>query len=190
MASLFTHAFVGAAIGRGARPAWRRDPRFWPVVVAFSILPDVDSIGFHLGVPYGALCGHRGLTHSLLFALIAAVLGAMWLDRRLDRQWKLALVLFFVMASHGVLDAMTNGGLGVAFFSPFDRQRYFLPWRPILVSPIGAGGFFSIRGLRILANEIVWIWCPTIVVVALIKLAKGVKGLYRPTTQSLGNNQD
>jgi len=37
---------------------------------------------------------------------------------------------------------MTNGGLGIAFFSPFDPARYFLPWRPILVSPIGASVFF------------------------------------------------
>lgn len=31
---------------------------------------------------------------------------------------------------------LTDGGLGVAFFSPFDNKRYFLPWRPIRVSPI------------------------------------------------------
>ena len=190
MASLFTHAFVGAAIGRGAGPVWRRDRRFWPAVVAFSILPDVDSIGFHLGIPYGALWGHRGLTHSLLFALLVGTWGAVWLDGRFQRQWKLALVLFCVVASHGVLDAMTNGGLGVAFFSPLDTQRYFLPWRPILVSPIGAGRFFSIWGLRIMANEIVWIWCPTIAVLTLIKVFKSVKDAYQPTTQSLGNDQE
>jgi inner membrane protein len=46
---------------------------------------------------------------------------------------------------------MTNGGLGVAFF---------LPWRPILVSPIGVGRFFSERGFAVLQSELVWIWLP------------------------------
>ena len=176
-------------IGQAGKPAWRKDWRFWPVVIAYSILPDIDSIGFHMGVPYGALWGHRGLTHSLLFALLVGAAGAVWLDGRFHRQWKLALVLFLVVASHGVLDAMTNGGLGVAFFSPFDTQRYFLPWRPILVSPIGAGRFFSTWGLRIMANEIPWIWCPTIAILALIKLAKSLKEVFQPGARSLGNDQ-
>jgi hypothetical protein len=32
---------------------------------------------------------------------------------------------------------MTDGGLGCALFWPFDTTRYFAPWRPIPVSPIG-----------------------------------------------------
>ena len=104
-------------------------------------------------------------------------------------KWKLALVLFLVVASHGVLDAMTNGGLGVAFFSPVDTERYFLPWRPILVSPIGAARFFSTWGLRIMANEILWIWCPAVAVLVLIKLAKSLKAAYQPEARSLGNDQ-
>ncbi len=68
--------------------------------------------------------------------------------------------LFLATASHGVLDAMTNGGLGVAFFSPFDNSRYFLPWRPIRVSPLSFGRFFSARGYLILQNELLWIWLP------------------------------
>jgi inner membrane protein len=54
---------------------------------------------------------------------------------------------------------MTTGGLGVAFFSPFSNERYFLPWRPIRVSPLSAG-FFSARGLAVLASELKWVWLP------------------------------
>jgi inner membrane protein len=68
--------------------------------------------------------------------------------------------LFLATASHGVLDAMTNGGLGVAFFSPVDNRRYFLSWRPIRVSPIAFGRFFSQQGYLILKNELLWIWLP------------------------------
>jgi len=53
----------------------------------------------------------------------------------LSRGW-LWLYFFLATASRGILDAMTNVGLGVAFFSPFNDIRYFFPWYPILVSPI------------------------------------------------------
>jgi hypothetical protein len=43
---------------------------------------------------------------------------------------------------------MTDGGLGAAFFAPFDNKRYFLPWRPIQVSPISVHRFFTPRGFR------------------------------------------
>jgi inner membrane protein len=57
---------------------------------------------------------------------------------------------------------MTDGGLGIAFFSPFDPTRYFFPFRPVAVSPIGIGQFFSLDALRILASEVAWIWAPCI----------------------------
>jgi len=77
------------------------------------------------------------------------------------------LFLWFtaVTLSHGLLDAMTNGGRGIAFFSPFSNHRYFFPWRPIQVSPIGVG-FFSPRGLRVLASESLWIWAPSAIMAA------------------------
>jgi inner membrane protein len=65
-----------------------------------------------------------------------------------------------VTASHGALDALTNGGLGVAFFAPFSNARYFFPWRPVEVSPIGVAPFFSEWGVRVLESELVWLWLP------------------------------
>ena len=80
---------------------------------------------------------------------------------------------FLVTVSHGILDALTNGGLGVAFFSPFDTTRYFFPWRPISVSPVGVGQFFSAQGVAILASEIEYVWLP------LVTLWLGVGALRR-----------
>ena len=74
------------------------------------------------------------------------------------------LFLFLATASHGVLDAMTDGGLGIAFLSPFSNQRYFFPFRPIAVSPIGAG-FLSAQGLHVVANELAWIWVPSLMII-------------------------
>ncbi|HKD82095.1 MAG TPA: metal-dependent hydrolase [Candidatus Angelobacter sp.] len=189
MASLFTHAVVGAAIGHTGNQELRKDWRFWVAVVACSVLPDVDSLGFQMGVPYGALWGHRGMTHSLLFALFVAAFLALLLDGRFHLRWRLAILFFLVTASHGVLDAMTNGGLGVAFFSPFDTQRFFFPWRPIPVSPIGVGVFFTARGARILRSEILWIWCPTLFVLAVVHLARSLRRMNRLEASALSNDQ-
>jgi inner membrane protein len=76
----------------------------------------------------------------------------------------LGAYLFLATASHGFLDALTNGGLGVAFFAPFNNNRYFFPWRPIQVSPISLGKFLSQRGYLVLKSELLWIWLPTALV--------------------------
>jgi inner membrane protein len=134
---------------------------------AASVLPDVDSLGLAAEIPYGHPLGHRGFTHSLLFATLVSLLCVPF-ARRLGASPATALAFVFVSAgSHGLLDAMTTGGLGVAFFSPFLNSRHFLPWRPILVSPIGVEPFFSRYGLRVLRSEILWIWTPAAVLALL-----------------------
>jgi inner membrane protein len=169
MASSFTHAAVALAFA-GMSTRWHMPARFWIISVACSIVPDIDAVGFALGIPYDHLFGHRGVTHSLVFAFIAsvAVLGFAFPEAaRYSRKWWLLLWYFFaVTASHPCLDALTNGGLGVAFFAPFDLTRYFFPWRPLLVSPIGMD-FFGSYGVSVLVNEVLWIWTPLIFVVAM-----------------------
>jgi inner membrane protein len=130
------------------------------------MIPDLDVIGFRFGVHYGDFWGHRGFTHSLLFAaLLATTVILIGFRRGLPSIGRLPLwgYLFLATASHGLLDAMTDGGLGVAFFSPFDTHRYFFPWTPIHVSPIGLEPFFSHRGLKVIQSELLWIWLPAAV---------------------------
>ncbi|SRR6266545_4273063 len=163
MASAFTHAFAAVALTKTIS-AEKRDCRFWTLLVGSAVLPDADVIGFALGIDYGDLLGHRGLSHSLLFAALWSLLVVLWefraVTRRSKQWWALFGLFFLATASHGVLDALTNGGLGVAFFSPFDTTRYFFPWRPINVSPIGVGRFFNGRGAAVIASELLWIWLP------------------------------
>jgi inner membrane protein len=163
MASVLSHAV--AALGIGAcfyRPGTPK--RVWVAGALCSVIPDLDVIGFRFGIPYGAFCGHRGFTHSILFAALLATLVMLVAFRQgvpgLGR-FTLWTYFFLATASHGLLDAMTDGGLGVAFFSPFNNTRYFLPWRPIRVSPIGIARFFSHRGLEVAQSELLWIWLPT-----------------------------
>ena len=103
---------------------------------------------------------------------MVTTLGFRDLDPRRLAYWGRALFLAAVTASHGVLDALTNGGLGVAFFSPFVLRRYFFPWRPIAVSPIRAGDFFGETALRVLASEARWVWLPTAVILAVVLAAR------------------
>lgn len=162
MASAFGHAFSAYIIGKGFNKEllnWK----FWVLGIACSILPDLDVIGFALGVPYESFWGHRGFSHSILFALLTGFLIVLIFYRNtLKTKTGIWLTLYFFLctASHGVLDALTSGGLGIAFFSPFDNSRYFFPWQPILVSPIGISDFFSKYGLAVLLSELLWIGIP------------------------------
>ena len=79
-----------------------------------------------------------------------------------------------------VLDAMTDGGLGIAFFSPLSNARYFLPARPLTVSPIGLGSFLSSRGLAVMKSEILWIWLPTAGAFAAVRGGRMLLGRNRP----------
>jgi inner membrane protein len=82
------------------------------------------------------------------------------------------LYFFLATASHGLFDAMTDCGLGVAFFAPFDNHRYFLPWTPIRVSPIGVTRFFTARGFAVLQTEFLWIWLPAMLLAVLALLLR------------------
>ena len=141
--------------------------------VVCSILPDLDVIAFRFNVSYADILGHRGLSHSLLFALAAGLLAALAAPLLKSGRWAAFLVCAGGALSHIVLDAMTNGGLGVALFWPFSEARYFFPWRPIAVSPLSLRHFFAQGGLAVLKSEAVWIWLPSLAAMAAILLLRG-----------------
>jgi inner membrane protein len=117
-----------------------------------SMLPDVDVVGMALGVPYGAPWGHRGATHSLAMAVLIGAASSLAIRPARRPVIVTALLAVAVVASHGLLDAMTDGGRGVALLWPFSTRRIFLPWRPIPVAPIGVG-ILSREGLEVLLWE-------------------------------------
>ena len=163
MPTLFTHAVVAGAANQVCAPKLFAT-RFLFYSVFCSVVPDADVAAFYLGIPYEHVLGHRGFTHSLTFAfLLAAVVVSTGFPqaRILSRLWWKWVAYFFCLtASHGVFDALTDGGHGIAFFAPFDNTRYFLPWRPLPVSPIGASAFFTEYGFRVLFMEIICVWLP------------------------------
>jgi inner membrane protein len=146
---------LGAALGPDLVPSG-----LLALALVCAALPDLDALGLWLGIPYAHPFGHRGFTHSLPFAGVLAGAGA-WLAPQVGAASGIAfLVVLVSAASHGLLDASTNGGLGVALFSPFSQRRHFLPWRVIEVSPLRPSELFSLRGLRVLRSELRWVWAP------------------------------
>ena len=183
MASGITHAFAATTLGLSTLPASRR----WAPIVAgvvCSVLPDADVIGMRLGVAYAHPLGHRGLTHSVFFAAALAALvvglffrGEAWRPMRL----RVFLYLWIATASHGLFDAMTNGGLGVAFLAPFDNTRTWMPWRPVAVSPLSITGFLTARAWRILGTEALFIGLPWSAACLVMALALRRRGAYDST---------
>ncbi len=159
------------AVAIGAFPWFRRrlgHPALLLAGMVLTVLPDVDVVGFHLGIAYGDLLGHRGLTHSLPFAVAIGGLAA-WPAARLSGSgfWVLWLYFALCLGSHGLLDALTDGGLGIAFLSPFSNERYFFDVRPIRVSALSVDRFFAGDWLGLLAIEFRWIWLPALALGAL-----------------------
>lgn len=177
MPTVFTHAVVGWTVGRAFAPLL--PPRLAPYVAAttavFATIPDLDVIGFRFGIAYADPFGHRGATHSLSFAAVAATLGATICILR----WRLALrrdanrfedevlhesiapnwlivwgAVALATATHPLFDMLTNGGLGCALLAPWIWERMFFDWRPIPVAPIG----LNMRVMTVLMYEMMMCW--------------------------------
>lgn len=166
MPTILTHALLplaaAAALGRTRLP-----PRLALAGMAAAVLPDADVAMFALGIDYAHAWGHRGASHSLVFALACGALAAL-LARSLQTRAIGALAFVALSAaSHPLLDMLTDGGLGVALFWPWSDARHFAPWRVVEVSPF-ANRFFSARGAEVLWSELRWVWLPTVVVAGAI----------------------
>ncbi|WP_243384085.1 metal-dependent hydrolase [Geothrix alkalitolerans] len=162
MPTILSHPAVPLALGVGFGPKAIPRPLLVTGIVA-SVLPDLDVIAFRLGIPYSAALGHRGFSHSLGLAAVMA-LGGAWALRQARSPFPAAFgFLFLSMASHGLLDALTTGGRGIALFWPFTDRRFFGPLQVIRVSPLSAARLLSSRGLAVFLSEILWVWLPSAV---------------------------
>ena len=173
MPTIFTHSFTGVAAGIAVYDK-TLPKRFWIFSVICSIIPDADVICFKIGIPYSHFFGHRGFFHSLFFAcILGSLIGVLFMKVR-EKGWKqklfFAVYFSFLIVVHDILDAFTNGGLGIALLSPFTPKRYFFWVTPIEVSPINPEVFFSGKALFILKNEFFWVWIPCICIAILYRI--------------------
>jgi inner membrane protein len=135
--------------------------------IVFALLPDADGITFRLGIPYSSPFGHRGFSHSLVVASALAALVVPFARALHARPIAVFAFLFIAMASHGVLDACTDAGLGVAFLWPWSNERIFFDFRPIEASPVSARRFLSARGWEVFQSELIWVWTPLVLLALL-----------------------
>lgn len=151
-------------------------PGLMALALACAVLPDIDALGLWLGIPYAHPFGHRGFTHSLPFAAALAGAGTLLAPALDSDPLTMFGVLLVSAASHGLLDGLTNGGLGIAFFSPFSQRRSFLPWRVIEVSPLRPSALFSRHGFAVLRSEMRWVWLPCLALAVLGVALRGLAG--------------
>lgn len=80
MPTIVTHAAVPLCLGLGLGS--KVIPRGLLLAgMGLAMLPDADVLAFKFGVAYGDVLGHRGFTHSLLFAFVVPLLVA-WLGHK------------------------------------------------------------------------------------------------------------
>ncbi len=179
MPSIISHAAAATAISIALAPE-NTPGRFWPIAIVTAVLPDADSASFYFQIPYSSVLSHRGFFHSPFLGLWVS-LGLMLLFFHdlefFSPRWRCYfLILWLAWTSHGLLDALTDGGRGVAFFSPFSSKRFFFPWTPLQVAPIRIKSFFSSRGLAVFKSELLWIWFPGLILVLLSRLIRSKIG--------------
>ena len=172
MPTLLAHTFIAGAACKSF--VKEKNPlRYWRIAVVCSVIPDADVLGFRFGISYGAFFGHRGFFHSIVFAWIIAFFAVLFFVRNYrlfsGKWWRYVLFFFIIGASHGILDAFTDGGLGIALLSPFTSERFFFPWTPIPVSPIGLRQFIHYGGLQVIVWEILFIWFPMVAIIFLYR---------------------
>jgi inner membrane protein len=174
MPSIFAHAVAGAAVGSAFAPPYVAR-RVWIAAAVCAALPDIDALGRPLGnLRYeAAFGGHRGFTHSVAFAVLLAVLITWGFFR--ESRWnrvrpRLWATFFMATVSHGVLDALSTIGNGVAFWAPFSWTHYAFVWQPL--GEIGPGPRGPERLLAIVGNELLWVGLPALIVVAIARFIR------------------
>jgi inner membrane protein len=179
MASAFAHALVAFTAGKTFPATIKtkkfKGTKFFLLGIFCSVIPDADVI-MHKWVEYDSFFGHRGFFHSFFFCFLLAIFltGAFYRNEKTFGKtgWLYIIYFFLCGASHGLLDMMTSGGLGVAVFSPFYNERFFFNWRPIRVSPMSISHFFTSRAWVILSSEFKWIGIPCFIWLGVILLSR------------------
>jgi inner membrane protein len=140
MATFITHPLFGAGAAYVISQPQPLSRRFMILSIFCQWVPDIDTFAYLFAVSDSHPLGHRGIAHSVLFALVLSLVIVRLFYRQFTlshrQYWGLHLWFFLVTLSHGLLDALVDSKLGVAFFWPFDTQRYVFAWRPLLDVPI------------------------------------------------------
>jgi len=178
MPSLLGHAAAGLAI----TTAFHGDKlprRTWALAAFCAMAPDLDWFVSLLDMHRGHVLNHRGAAHSFFAAGLIATAVFLLAFRKEQRRGAVWLCLTIAAVSHGILDALTSGGVGVALFMPFSETRWACLWQPGKVAPLPLGREHTWHFLHSLWTELFWIGFPALVLAAWSRLAR--KARLAPT---------
>lgn len=121
----FTHIVLGACIGEAI--AGKKLGRKAMLIGAIAqSIPDIDFVTTFWLNDSKDIVAHRGITHSILFALVATFLFA-WLLRYLFRKLKLSWKTWFVLIGVNVFVHLLIDGFnayGIGWLEPFSHHRF------------------------------------------------------------------
>ena len=161
MPTVITHAAVPIATALALGSA-RINSKLLVAGVVASMIPDLDVLAFRLNIAYAHDLGHRGASHSLFIALVLGFIAATLAAKLRSTRLSAFTFVFISAASHGLLDMLTNGGLGVALWWPWSNERYFFPCQVIEASPLSLRRVFGPAGLAVFKSELLWVWFPAL----------------------------
>jgi inner membrane protein len=185
VASLFAHAALPLLASRALALPKSHERRALLAGVLCGCLPDLDVVTYALEIRANEPLGHRGLFHSLLASIVLAAVATWFVGRGLDRRGpehrRVFFFLLFSAASHGVLDALTQGEVGVALFAPFSPVRVASPWKLLPACPVGLTEYLGYFGLLTLANEVLYAAAPVALAVSLVRSRRPELAETEPT---------
>ena len=186
MPSLLGHAVAGLAITHTFSRA-RLPRRTWVLAPLLAVAPDLDWFVSFLDFHKNHILNHRGVAHCLFGAVLLATFTLLIAFRRNQRGGQLWLCLTLAALSHGLMDACTAGGVGVALFMPFSDSRWACIWQPIHVAPLPLGREDCYLFLASLRTEAFWIGLPALALVAWTRIREQV-GMVPALTEALPDN--
>jgi len=119
------------------------------------MLPDADVFITPLGSHDSIVCGHRGASHSLLMAASIAIAGGLFARRYGWSGIRTMLAVMLAIGSHGLLDALGEGGRAIPLFWPLTAHRFRAPWQFLPDAPRGLK-FLSWHGLVDAVQEFIY----------------------------------
>ena len=107
----------GGATSPPTRPSW------WTLLLfsGLALLPDLDVLLVALGACDTGVCGHRGFSHSLPFAIAIGLLGGLIARRRGWPAIRTVIATALAVGSHASLDLLGEGGRGLPLLWPFSE---------------------------------------------------------------------
>lgn len=159
----FTHIVLGACIGEAIAGKKLGKKAMLIGAIAQSI-PDIDFVTTFWLSDSKDIVSHRGITHSILFAILATFLFA-WLLRFIFRKLKLSWKTWFLLIGVNVFTHLLIDGFnayGIGWLEPFSHRRFSFNILFVADPLFSIWPFISFIALLVLRNKSrerrIWWW--------------------------------